>query len=54
MDELAQTNPEIHLHMIGDKVNADMAEQKKQLFHHMNQADNIIFHGSLPREIKVC
>lgn len=50
MDELAQTNPEIHLHMIGDKVNADMAEQKKQLFHHMNQADNIVFHGSLPRE----
>ena len=50
MDELAQTNPEIHLHMIGDKVNADMAEQKKQLFHHMNQAENIIIHGSLPRE----
>ncbi len=50
MDELAQTNPEIDLHMIGDKVNADMAEQKKQLFHHMNQADNIVFHGSLPRE----
>ena len=49
MEELKNSDPDITLHMVGDKVNRDMAEEKEEIFRRLNEGENIQFYGSLSR-----
>lgn len=49
MEELKESDPDITLHMVGDKVNRDMAEMKEAIFQRLNEGENIQFYGSLSR-----
>lgn len=49
MEELYEYDPEITLHMIGDKFNLDMVDQKATLLDKFHSMPNIHFYGSLPR-----
>ena len=48
MEKLSKEDPAIRLHFIGNKVNADLAEQKQEIFSRLKNADNIIFYGARP------
>ena len=51
MDRLRQKDPRIQLHFIGNKVNADLAEQKQEIFSRLKNAENIIFYGAQPHSM---
>lgn len=48
MERLQKEDPRIRLHFIGNKVNADLADRKKEIFDRLKNAENIIYHGALP------
>lgn len=48
MERLRNEDPQVRLHFIGNKVNRDLAEQKREIFERLNSAENIIFHGAQP------
>lgn len=48
MDGLWKRDPEIKLHFVGNKVNQDLWEYKKEIMDKLEQCPNIIFHGALP------
>lgn len=50
MDELYKTDPEITLHMIGDKFNRDLAHRKEEILKKLKSMPNVKFYGSLSKE----
>ena len=50
MDELHNKDPEITLHMIGDKFNRDLAGRKDEIIKKLNSMPNVVFYGSLSKK----
>lgn len=48
MERLQKEDPQIRLHFIGNKVNLDLADQKKEIFERLKNAGNIVYHGAQP------
>lgn len=49
MDELYKKDKEITLHMIGDKFNHDLEDQKEEVLAKLKSMPNVVFYGSLPK-----
>ena len=50
MDQLYLYDPSITLHMVGDKFNRDLADQKQEILTRLKSMPNVKFYGSLPRD----
>lgn len=50
MDELYKKDPEITLHMIGDKFNRDLAGRKDEIIKKLKSMPNVKFYGSLSKK----
>lgn len=48
MERLEKEDPQIRLHFIGNKVNLDLADRKREIFERLQNAGNIIYHGAQP------
>lgn len=50
MDKLYEKDKEITLHMIGDKFNHDLEDQKEEVLAKLRAMPNVVFYGSLPKD----
>lgn len=48
MERLEKEDPQIRLHFIGNKVNLDLADRKKEIFERLANAENIVYYGARP------
>lgn len=49
MDKLYEKDKEIMLHIIGDKFNQDLKDEKEEILQKLKTMPNVVFYGSLPK-----